>query len=263
MTIEVDAVYGPSVSSMGWVPAPSYILRRDRLMRLLPRLPTGRLVEIGCGAGALLYELNQLGFCCEAYETSSAALRIAKKINRNQVIFHESLDSIPIRAFNCVMALEVLEHIENDKEALSLWASWLRPGGSLILSVPSKMSNWTASDVWAGHFRRYERQNIIALIQQAGFKIDVFESYGFPLANLIAPVRAYAHARQLTKSSHAGEARDANNAQSGVRRDLESKTYPLLRSWVGKGLMACAVELQNRTTRFDVGTGYFVLCSLR
>ena len=52
--MEIHPVYGISFPERGWVPAPRYLLRRDRVLRLLARLPVGRLLEIGCGSGALL-----------------------------------------------------------------------------------------------------------------------------------------------------------------------------------------------------------------
>ena len=47
---------GAVVPEMGWVPPFRYLLRRSRILSLLRTVPRGALLEIGCGAGALLYK---------------------------------------------------------------------------------------------------------------------------------------------------------------------------------------------------------------
>src|SRR5450759_6964 len=77
-TMSYNSVLGPAAPDLGWVPAPRYLLRRDRIRRLLKNLPTGRLLEIGPGAGALLVEFANMGFQCESIERSSEARSLAK-----------------------------------------------------------------------------------------------------------------------------------------------------------------------------------------
>lgn len=58
----VHPVFGPVAPELGWVPAPRYLLRRSRVLRLLATVERGRLLEIGCGAGVLCQEVARLGF---------------------------------------------------------------------------------------------------------------------------------------------------------------------------------------------------------
>src|SRR5688572_255286 len=69
--------YGRVAPELGWVPAPRYLLRRHRALNLLKGLPRGRVLEVGCGAGALLNDLAGLGYDCTALESSSEARRVA------------------------------------------------------------------------------------------------------------------------------------------------------------------------------------------
>lgn len=258
--MEYHPLYGPSVPEKGWVPAPSFILRRERILRLLKRFQPGSLLEIGCGAGTLLHELSKRGFVCEALETSPTALAIARHVNASNVEFHQTPQPHWEEKFDYLFAFEVLEHIENDCAALATWWSWLRPGGVMLISVPAHMRKWTASDVWAGHFRRYERSALIELISKSGFNVEYCETYGFPLANVISPLREWVHTHNLkerSKNKHGG--RTLNNDQSGVARNTESKFYPLLKSLPGRILMHGAFLLQDWSAEQDWGTGYLVL----
>lgn len=258
--MEIHPLYGPVVPEKGWVPAPSFLLRRDRILRWLAGFPPGLLLEIGCGAGTLLHELSQRGFACEALETSSSALEIARHVNANNVALYQSPQPHWASRFDYLLAFEVLEHIEDDRAALTTWHSWIKPGGVMLISVPAHMRKWGASDVWAGHVRRYERSGFMNLITASGFTIEHFETYGFPLANVISPLRAWLHANNLDarrKVKH--NERAYNNDLSGVQRNTESKLYPLLKSLPGRMLMYLAYLLQNWSTGRDWGTGYLVL----
>ena len=258
--MELHPLFGPSLPEKGWVPAPSFLLRRDRILKSMASREPGKLLEIGCGAGSLLREFSLRGYHCEALETSEPALRIARELAGGSVDFHTEPQPDWAGKFDYVFAFEVLEHIENDRQALALWREWLRPGGILLMSVPAHMRKWTASDIWAGHFRRYEREELVAIIEQAGFTVSVVESYGFPLANLISPLRARAHARELERRKQGQtDDREHHNQMSGVQRNAESRFYPLLSSFAGAWLIRLSWALQAMTARRDWGTGYLVV----
>jgi SAM-dependent methyltransferase len=261
--MQYHTLYGPSIPEMGWVPSPSYLLRRDRILRLLDAIAPCDTLEVGCGAGALLHELAERGFTCTALEFSAVALNIARQMNANSnsnVKISDTADYAWNGRFDCVMAFEVLEHIENDRDALMQWRKWLKPGGILLLSVPAHMRQWTASDEWAGHYRRYERKTLEALLgEECGFVIEHFESYGSPLANLIDPVRSRVHAGQLRRRTREGcDDRDTNNSRSGVERSVETRLYPYLCSFPGRALMHAAFLAQGTLGRMGIGKGYLL-----
>src|SRR5688500_2829217 len=76
--------FGVSAREPGWVPAPRYLLRGDRILRLMRGRPPGEVLEIGCGSGALLYDMVQLGHRCVALESSDAAVERARHLNRGR-----------------------------------------------------------------------------------------------------------------------------------------------------------------------------------
>lgn len=258
--MEIHPLYGPVVPEKGWVPAPRYLLRRDRILRLLTGLPPGLLLEIGCGAGTLLYELSQRGFVCEALETSVPALEIARHVNAKNVVLHQSPQPYWVSRFDYLLAFEVLEHIADDRAALLEWLSWIKPGGCILMSVPAHMKKWTATDDWAGHFRRYERRDLKQLLLSCGFVLERFESYGFPLGNIIEPIRALVHARSLAKRrENDRDENRQNTAMSSVERSVESRLYPLLASLPGRLIMRFAMYMQELFKNNDLGNGYVLI----
>lgn len=137
--VEIHRHYGVVAPEKGSVPSPRYLLRRARFFEHVRQWPKGgRVLELGCGAGALTYELNRAGFDCTAVEHSPTAAAVAADINRGPNaadIRTEAKDWDA--AFDCLVALEVLEHIEDDHAAVASWHRWLRPGGLMLLLVPA------------------------------------------------------------------------------------------------------------------------------
>ena len=87
--------------------------------------------------------------------------------------------------FDCVVACEVLEHVEDDMHFLHRTNELLVEGGQLIISVPARQKYWSVDDEIVGHFRRYERQDLHKKLREAGYSRIKIIAYGFPFQNLI------------------------------------------------------------------------------
>jgi SAM-dependent methyltransferase len=239
------------------------------VLKMIDTLPRGDLLEIGCGSGALLYDLDEMGFSCKGLEISPAALEIARYVNRNSAnvtIWGQDQEEWQYK-FDYVLALEVLEHIEDDLGALHHWASLLKPNGTLIVSVPAHPRLWNASDVWAGHFRRYQRERLRQLLEDAGFSAQEIECYAFPLGNILEPIRAQQcgrlRGREELLEVQEEDPRMVNTKRSGVERPLETKLYYLQASWIGTRIMQLFCALQGWFTRTNLGNGYITLAKLQ
>ncbi|MEZ4483967.1 MAG: class I SAM-dependent methyltransferase [Syntrophotaleaceae bacterium] len=253
-------LYGVCAPEIGWVPAPRYLLRRERILKIIKPLSREDVLEIGCGAGAMLVDLSNAGFNCTGLETSVSANQIAKEINRQHQstrIHLEPSDNWAQR-FDYIFAFEVLEHIKDDKEILEKWSEWLKPNGTMILSVPAKPELWNAHDIWAGHYRRYDKNSITSVLKEAGLKIQHLESYGFPLANFLEVVRAISHNEIFSKHKKLPIGDKMSTEKSGIDRSLEVRIFHLLASWPGKALMKFFLFLQTFFLKYDIGNGYIV-----
>jgi SAM-dependent methyltransferase len=75
-------------------------------------------------------------------------------------------------SFDTVFALNVLEHIEDDNQAINNCRKLLKEGGTLIILVPSYQWLFCRMDRELGHFRRYNRSSLSMLFKKSGLSID-------------------------------------------------------------------------------------------
>ncbi len=174
-------------------------LRYDLVRRMIPE-GVADVLEIGCGMGAVGVRLaaryRYLGLepSPESFAVASARIAFGGRGEVRNMLADE-LD--PAERFDLVCAFEVLEHIEDDAAALESWARRVRPGGWLLLSVPAHQSRYAAHDVLAGHFRRYERADLAALLEKTGFTQVEAREYGMPLGYLLETARNALGKRKL------------------------------------------------------------------
>ena len=117
---------------------------------------------------------NDLHAVLEALEPSqahSAALRERLKDYPNAVVGTAQLDGTAAPgSYDTVVLLNVLEHIPDDRQALGDIYESLAPGGKLVLWVPAFEALYGKFDQRIGHYRRYRRDELLALVHHVGFQ---------------------------------------------------------------------------------------------
>jgi ubiquinone/menaquinone biosynthesis C-methylase UbiE len=186
--VEDDAV-GSDVHQWGTDPdfqGPRHELR-ERLMltELLAARPGPVVLDVGAGSGTFSNMLSARGFDVTSTDVTDEALevlgtRVSGKVKRADAT---SLP-FPPASFDAVVLGEVLEHIEDDQAALEEAARVLRPQGVLAISVPRNPDWFSRSDRWAGHVRRYTREELETRVATAGLEILTCKAWGFPISAL-------------------------------------------------------------------------------
>ncbi len=160
---------------------------RERLMLglFLAARPERRVLNIGAGQGTFTNLLAAAGFEVVSTERGETALAALRERVRG-AIAEADATALPFVAgsFDAVVLGEVLEHIADDALALREAARVLVPGGVLCLSVPRNPAWTAASDEWAGHVRRYTREELETRVRQAGFWLERCTAWGFPVSAL-------------------------------------------------------------------------------
>lgn len=148
--------------------------RRKLLRQVLRRhLAPGphHLLEAGCGTGGNLAMLAEFG-TLQACESDPQARAIAIRDSGMPVLAGALPDALPALDTppDCVALLDVLEHIEQDGAALAALAE-VAADHSLLLTVPAFPLLWSRHDETHGHYRRYRRRQLMALVEANGWQV--------------------------------------------------------------------------------------------
>ncbi|MEM5785898.1 MAG: class I SAM-dependent methyltransferase [Syntrophobacteraceae bacterium] len=105
-----------------------------------------RLIDVGCGDGILLYQLNRMGYLdgveeVWAVDLSSERLKDISLISPKIRPFQsdaQHLDGVPDSSFDLVISTQVIEHVENDFEMMKSLYRIARPGAIVYLDTVFK-----------------------------------------------------------------------------------------------------------------------------
>jgi SAM-dependent methyltransferase len=157
--------------------------------------------------------------------------------------------------FDCVIACEVLEHIEDDRLFLRRANELMANDGQLILSVPARQKFWSVDDVIVGHYRRYEKQELQKKLTEAGYSQIKIISYGFPFQNLIRILRIALARFQYREKG--GWERKKQSQQSAFL--LKRKSYTKIISFMlNKYTLYPFCLVSSLFNDRDLGEGYVV-----
>jgi SAM-dependent methyltransferase len=122
----------------------------------------------------------------------------ALSLNRKKLKFpliNGDLNKLPVRpnSVGLIIAMDILEHLENDSNGILEFYQALRKEGILLLTVPAFKSLWGIQDVVTGHKRRYSRKEITNKLREVGFEILKSSYFNFFLFFPILIARRMIH----------------------------------------------------------------------
>ncbi len=98
------------------------------------------VLDFGAGSGALLESFQKRGFSGVGVDALPRPKDLNSKLNWLVADLNDELPSEMDATFDCITAIEVIEHLENPRHCLRTLFKKLRPGGILILSSPNPVS---------------------------------------------------------------------------------------------------------------------------
>ena len=131
-----------------------------------------RILDVGCGTGANLVRLSDFGDA-EGVDISPDALKFCRERGLNNVKLGAA-ETLPYEdhEFDLVTAFDVVEHMDDDVAGLREMRRVLRPGGRVLLFVPTFMFLWGVQDEVSNHRRRYTMSEFRQVVTAAGFEVE-------------------------------------------------------------------------------------------
>lgn len=146
----------------------------DWIHSLLQRYTGRRVLEVGAGHGTITERLA-VDAQVTATDISQRCVDVlAKRFadDGNVTVAHADLvESCSDKSFDSVVLVNVLEHIENDEEALRHVRKALRPGGHALVFVPAFAALYSDFDRQVGHHRRYTAASLQSVMDRAGLAV--------------------------------------------------------------------------------------------
>jgi len=174
-----------------------FVSRRRLIVGLVKRVFPDRkdlaILDIGCGTGATSRELRPFGTVISV-DFTREALRFAR-MKGCHPLCQADAHRLPFadETFDLVVAMDIMEHLDDDRQALKECFRVLQPGGKAILTVPAHMTLWSEHDVALHHRRRYERREFAKRLQETGWRIA---RLSFTLMLFYPPIWAYRKIQQ-------------------------------------------------------------------
>jgi 2-polyprenyl-6-hydroxyphenyl methylase / 3-demethylubiquinone-9 3-methyltransferase len=184
---------------------PAYAKRAAFIFTSIEQVQPKKVLEVGCGRGFYLQALSYFSFLKEIHgiDLNKQYLAKAKKVCKDKRITLQkgSIYELPYPAgsFDFVLASEILEHLTDDAAALKEIKRVLKPGGTLVITVPNEQfpflwdplnwilmrvfnthvnkNIWWLAGMWADHEKLYTKERLARTVRNQGFSIQ--DAQGF------------------------------------------------------------------------------------
>jgi 2-polyprenyl-3-methyl-5-hydroxy-6-metoxy-1,4-benzoquinol methylase len=138
-----------------------------------------RVLEIGCGTGNLTRYLLEKANHVTAIDIDDRYIGLLSRTvrasgNRTLIVKKQNFltDLTGLSAYDTVVLINVLEHLDDPVEALRRIYGILNPGGRVVVLVPALQWLFSPFDLLIGHRRRYTRSMLAAQLKTVGYQID-------------------------------------------------------------------------------------------
>jgi SAM-dependent methyltransferase len=167
---------------------PKLLLLLDRRCR--------RILDMGCGNGALVRILLGQGYDAYGVDASESGIRLAEEKNPGRFALMDFSESrlpglLDQQQFDAIVSTEVIEHLYDPVKFVARCRELLQPGGHLILSTPyhgyvknlliALAGRWDKhmDPLWGGgHIKLWTRRTLTALLAAQGFRVTGFKGCG-------------------------------------------------------------------------------------
>lgn len=172
-----------------------YETERWDMNRVLKLVRSGdRVIDIGCGGGALLRQLTAHGIRAVGLDRHSPGLESLRSEGFD--VREADLETPTLTTqeeFDAAVLLHVLEHVTRPRQLLCSAAEMVRPGGRLIVAVPDRrripFADIEALDLPPHHLTRWDERSLRAAAEGVGLEIELLEHERIPLRQAVRHAR--------------------------------------------------------------------------
>jgi SAM-dependent methyltransferase len=224
----------------------------DSLLSSRQQIGSGlRILDVGCGTGGSLFLFQKFGPTVGCDQEQKALAYCMERGAR--LLAQGSAENLPFRdeSFDLVLALDVLEHVEEDAQVLHEFCRVCSARKHLLITVPAFEFLWGGQDIISHHRRRYRLPQLRDLLERAGFaveKITYFNTFLFPVAALVR-LAGRLRNRANPPAVHSDFSIGGSGAWNRVLGFIFKAEAPALLKWsfpFGVSILALATKIGDR-----------------
>lgn len=186
------------VRDYGWTNAermPSHSYLEPAILGICRRYGFHKILDLGCGNGALCGTLRDAGFEMTGCDADAAGIELARRAYSACRFERLAMDDDPEvfggAKFDAVVSTEVIEHLYAPRTLPRFAAKVLKPGGYLVVTTPyhgyaknlvlSLLNKWDGhhDPMWdGGHIKFWSRKTLSRLLSENGFEVLEFGGVG-------------------------------------------------------------------------------------
>jgi SAM-dependent methyltransferase len=207
--------------------------------------PPARVLDVGCGSGAVAGMLQEHGYSVVGIDTGEMLVRKADERFPQATFVAGEIERLApdLGPFDAVGFFDVLEHLDDPGAFMETALAHARPGALVVATVPALMELYSTIDRLSGHKRRYEPGELKRLFVDRGL-VDVEEHGIFRLMHAVLRMRRKPSAGDAAPA-RAATADDGAPIDAEARRkilfdDTRIPIFPL------NGLLNLACALEER-----------------
>jgi len=185
------------------------------LRRYLGKGENRRILDVGCGVGDDLEIISRYGQVV-VLDSDDETLRYIPDQYQKIRCEIQNLDWGEEK-FDAAVLFDVLEHVENDSEALGKISQVLKPYGLVVILVPAGPGLWSPHDDYLGHYRRYTKKSLQQLAAHCG--LTTYE-VGYWNSLFFLPIALYRLAKRRQSPSLQGGSSDLLSLPGVVNQAL-------------------------------------------
>ena len=151
---------------------------RKAILSVFGPFARGDTLEVGCGIGQFTQDLHKFspGAKITGLEPDPAFHGSFRGNNPDIPLFHGTAREVGGQ-WDCIVSVNVLEHIKEDLEEIQTYKLLLRSGGRLCIFVPARQEIYSPVDAKFGHYRRYSRRELRGKLEAGGFRVLTLEYF--------------------------------------------------------------------------------------
>ena len=225
-------------------------------LRSLPDFSAiGDVLEVGCGTGVVLAELQRLfpAGRVTGMDLFEEGLKFARRRFNGALIQGDVFTHSFTESFDLVGAFDVIEHLDDDQKILRRFWQQLKPGGHLIVTAPAHMSLWSYFDEVAHHRRRYAPAELEQKLVAAGFVVEYATHF---MAALVPPMWI----KRRLLGERAGKLSRATTVRQQAAAESDLKIDPLV-NWFFEMILLPEAYLISKRLRLPLGTSLLALAT--